>query len=73
MKVKISTGSSGLFTICFDPIDNNLFTEIISKYNWATMSYAIGSQCIEEVVLREHDDVVMFMIETSEYSPYLKD
>jgi len=73
MNVKITTGSQGLFTICFDPVDNETFNDLIAKYNWATMSYSVGSQCIEEVVLREHDDVVMFMIEASEYSPYIKE
>ena len=73
MKVAISTGPKGLVTIGFDPIDNETFTAIISKYNWASMTYEVGTQCIEEVVLHERDDAVMFMIEASEYSPYLKD
>ena len=73
MKVKIATGPLGLVTIGFDPIDNETFTDLIAKYNWATMTYEVGTQCIEEVVLRDHDDAVMFMIEASEYSPYIKE
>lgn len=73
MKVKITTGPVGLVTIGFEPIDNEIFTDIIAKYNWANMTYAVGTQCIEEVTLRDPDDAVMFMIETSEYGPYIKE
>lgn len=72
MKVKIATGPVGLITVAFDPIDNETFTDLIAKYDWANMSYEIGTQSIEDVTLRDPDEAIMFMIEASEYSPYIK-
>lgn len=61
-----------MVTVRFFPADRELIEPMLCKYDSNLITYTFDYNRIMQVIFKDDDDALMFMIEASEYKPKSK-